>query len=56
MAGNRFCKAWVKEVRKYDIEAMAPQHGSILKGDNYRQFLSWLENLECGGDLIESIY
>lgn len=56
MAGNRFCKAWVKEVRKYDIEAMAPQHGSTLKGDNYRQFLSWFENLECGGDLIESIY
>ena len=56
MAGNKFCNAWVKKVKEQDVQIMAPQHGSLLKGENYTKFLSWFETLECGGDLIESIY
>ncbi|MFK5881455.1 MAG: MBL fold metallo-hydrolase [Sulfurospirillum sp.] len=56
MAGNTFCRSWVQKVKKLDVQTMAPQHGSLLSGDEYLKFLSWFENLECGGDLVEQIY
>ena len=56
MAGNKFCKAWVQKARKHDVQIMAPQHGSLLSGEEYEKFLSWFENLKCGGDLIDEIY
>ncbi len=56
MAGNRFCRVWAQRVKKLDIQTMAPQHGSMLSGEDYVKFLSWFESLKCGGDLIESIY
>jgi len=56
MAGNRFCRAWTQKIRQYNIQTMAPQHGSLLSGENYEKFLNWFENLQCGGDLIKNIY
>lgn len=56
MAGNKFCRAWVKAVRKYEISTIAPQHGVILKENSVEDFLDWFEELECGGDLIENLY
>lgn len=56
MAGNVFCKAWVKSIRKLDINMIAPQHGNILNKDASAQFLDWFEELRCGGDLIEKFY
>ncbi len=56
MAGNRFCKAWVKKVREHDVQTLAPQHGSLLRGEDCQKFLSWFEELECGGDLIDRYY
>lgn len=56
MAGNKFCRAWVNQVKKYDIEHIAPQHGTIFKGEMCEEFLKWFEELECGGDLIEKLY
>ena len=56
MAGNRFCKVWVQKVKEHDVHTMAPQHGSLLSGAEYDNFLAWFKDLECGGDLMESIY
>ena len=54
---GKILKAWVKMARELDIEMIAPQHGAIIKGrENVNKFLEWLENLECGIDLMENIY
>jgi flavorubredoxin len=56
MAGNHICRAWVEQVRRYDVAQIAPQHGAIFSGENVQAFLAWFEALQCGGDLIESLY
>ncbi len=54
---NKVLKTWVKMVRDLDIETIAPQHGAIFKGKEVvNKFLDWLENLECGIDIMEDVY
>ncbi len=51
---NKVLKAWVKMVRDLDIETIAPQHGAIFKGkDIVNKFLDWLDDLQCGIDIME---
>ncbi len=53
MSGNKVCRYWVNMARKLDIEWLVPQHGRSFKGKvMIEQFFSWLENLECGVDII----
>ena len=57
IAGNRALRAWAATVRSLDIEAIAPQHGAMLRGrDLVERFISWCEELECGIDLLPSAY
>ncbi len=58
MASNRILKLWARMVRKLDINTIAPQHGAVFKGkEMVERLLSWLENLECGVDIMdEEIY
>lgn len=56
MAGNIFCKAWVKNVALYPISIIAPQHGSVFRDDNVQHFLDWFSDLQCGSDLIDTLY
>lgn len=56
MAGNAFCKAWVEQVRKYDVKTIAPQHGVLLQDANVEEFLQWFAQLQCGGDLMSELY
>ncbi len=54
---NKVLKSWLKMVRELDIEAIAPQHGAIMKGkDIVNKFFDWLEDLECGIDIMEDVY
>ncbi len=54
---NKVLKAWVRMARQLDIETIAPQHGAILKGkEMVNKFLDWIENLECGIDIMEDKY
>ena len=54
IASGVLLKKWVKMIRKYDIEIIAPQHGAIMKGkDIIEKYYSWLENLECGIDIMD---
>jgi flavorubredoxin len=40
-------------VRALDIESIVPQHGrSFIGKPMVNQFISWVENLECGMDLM----
>jgi len=52
MGSNRLCRAWVERVKKFDINTIAPQHGFIFSNENVQHFLAWLEQLECGSDLL----
>ena len=56
MASNRFCRAWVQCVRKYEVEMIAPQHGSLFKGIMAQHFLEWFENVEGGLEQCEKLY
>jgi flavorubredoxin len=46
MASNKAKQRWIAEVRKRDVEVLAPQQGCIFKGDDINLFLNWFENLE----------
>lgn len=58
MLSNKACRLWAKMVKKLDIQALVPQHGSpMLDPKIARECIDWIENLECGLDLIDqSLY
>ncbi|HPI18925.1 MAG TPA: MBL fold metallo-hydrolase [Candidatus Kapabacteria bacterium] len=48
MPSNSALKQWVNYVRAINPGMIAPQHGTIFKGENVNKFLNWLENLDVG--------
>ncbi len=57
MASNRALRAWVKLVRRLDVQLIAPQHGALFRGPAMvDRFLAWAEGLICGVDEIERLY
>jgi flavorubredoxin len=53
MNSNKVCRLWANMVRRMDVEWIVPQHGPSFKGKKaVREFLEWIENLECGVDLM----
>ncbi len=56
MGSNRLLRAWVETVRRYPVTMIAPQHGALFTEENVEIFLSWLDELRCGSDLIEELY
>lgn len=53
MNSNKVCRYWVQMVRQLDIEWIVPQHGRSFKGKAMiERFLQWVENLQCGIDLM----
>lgn len=57
MASNAALAAWVRMVRKLDVEIIAPQHGALFMGKELiGRLLDWLETLPCGVDHLPSEY
>ncbi|MFO0634873.1 MAG: MBL fold metallo-hydrolase [Nannocystaceae bacterium] len=57
MASQEAMRAWVKMIRKFDIELIAPQHGALFRGkEMVGRFLDWCETLRCGVDLLAPMY
>ena len=57
MNSNIAIKAYLKQLYRYNIEMICPQHGSIFPDkETSKKFLNWLNNLKCGVDIINSIY
>ena len=57
MQSNRALRAWTRMARKLDVEIIAPQHGLMFRGkDMVGKFYDWCDHLECGIDVMESIY
>ncbi|OUD16222.1 MBL fold metallo-hydrolase [Thioflexithrix psekupsensis] len=53
MSSRKVCQYWVNMVRPLDLEWIVPQHGRPFKGKAIiAQFLDWIEQLECGVDLM----
>jgi len=38
--------------RGLDISMIVPQHGRAMTGKAIPQFIDWIENLQCGVDLM----
>ena len=53
MGANKVCRYWARMVRKLDPESIVPQHGAPLIGKKVvGEFLDWIEELQCGIDLV----
>lgn len=53
MASNKLCRYWVAMIRSLDVSMIVPQHGRPFVGpEMVNAFLSWIERLECGVDLL----
>lgn len=52
MNNNKACRLWVNMVRQLEIDIIAPQHGRSFTGNAIKEFLDWIEQLECGIDLF----
>lgn len=53
MAARRVNALWADAVRSIDVEMMVPQHGKRFEGSAMiNAFLAWIEQLNCGVDLV----
>lgn len=52
MVSNKVLKLWVQMVRQLDLSLIVPQHGAPIAGPAIAAFLSWLDDLACGIDLL----
>ncbi len=56
MTSRKVTSRWASMVRRHNPVMITPQHGRIYSGDNVSLFLDWIANLECGIDLLDSLY
>ena len=56
MAANKIVRRWAEQVRRLNPRMLAPQHGAIYKDENVHNFLNWLSELQCGIDLIDTLF
>lgn len=52
MASNIAAKGFVRKIEDKNIEAILPQHGSIIDKKNVQNALDYLRELKCGTDII----
>jgi flavorubredoxin len=52
MVSNKVLRLWARMVSKLPIEMIVPQHGAPLKGTAVREFIDWVQTVECGVDLV----
>lgn len=53
IVSRKVARFWANMVRQLDIEQIVPQHGSRFTGKAaVNDFISWVEGVECGVDLM----
>ena len=52
MASNVATKGFAKKIEHEKIDAILPQHGSIIDTDNVQNAIKYLKDLKCGLDII----
>ncbi len=53
MTSNRALRYWLKTIKPFEIDIIAPQHGYLYRNNAIEGLLTWLETLECGSDLVD---
>ncbi|MCC6465600.1 MAG: MBL fold metallo-hydrolase [Planctomycetes bacterium] len=56
MASNAACRNFVERINHLAIDAIVPQHGRIIRGDDVKRFKDWFRELRCGVDLLAEMY
>jgi flavorubredoxin len=52
MASNIAASGFVHKIEDLPIQAILPQHGSIIPPDMVADALRYLKNLQCGTDIL----
>jgi flavorubredoxin len=52
MVSNKVLRLWAQMVRQLHIDMIVPQHGAPMQGPAVKQFIEWVEQLNCGIDLM----
>lgn len=52
MASNLAARGFVRRLDGFELDAILPQHGSVLGKEHVAPALDYLENLQCGLDII----
>lgn len=52
MASNIACRGYIERIKDLNINAILPQHGSIIDATNVPAALKYLNQLRCGTDII----
>lgn len=52
MASNIATRGFVRRLEPYDIAAILPQHGSVIGQNFVKDALDYLQELECGTDVL----
>ncbi len=52
MVSSKILRMWARMVRPLPIRMIVPQHGAPLAGAAVQEFIDWIEQLECGIDLM----
>jgi len=52
MCSQKVLKLWTNMIRTLDPDYIVPQHGAHFDRNTIKQFLGWLDRLECGVDLV----
>jgi len=45
---NKVIQSWLSRVRKLPVKMIAPQHGSIFRGETVGKFFDWIAGIQCG--------
>lgn len=54
MCSNKAIHCWLETIAGLNIDIIAPQHGPVYRGNAVTEFLDWLNDLQCGVDLLQS--
>ncbi|MEY4751917.1 MAG: hypothetical protein RIQ60_4131 [Pseudomonadota bacterium] len=52
MVSNKVLRLWANMVKPLGIQKIVPQHGAPLVGEAVREFIDWVQTLQCGIDLM----
>jgi flavorubredoxin len=52
MVSGRVLRWWAAMARSLPIRLIVPQHGAPIGGAAVGEFIAWVEQLECGIDLM----
>ena len=52
MASNKATNGYAQKIKHLPISAILPQHGSIINSNFVNDAIKYLENLQCGLDLL----